>query len=318
MEFLNYLLPEEAGEMTLAQVARLRQIEQRLRLLFETAKYQEVMPPNFEYVELYDSLKTGFASEKMFQFINHEGKSIALRYDFTIPLARTYAQSGEFGLTRYAYFGKVFRKERRHKGRRTESYQIGVELLGGTKVDTDRECLDLILKAIEKLPLSPVILELGSADFFKRLCELVGNHASELTELLSKKNLSGMKRFVEENQFSPSFSRLLTELSVNTDLTVLSNLVQETLDEPLITAVRDLIEIAEQLDVVIDFGMVPAMHYYTGLMFKAYSDKVAQPLISGGRYDDLLTQFHCESSAIGFCCHMDNILKAWEQEVQND
>ncbi|MGO1353304.1 MAG: ATP phosphoribosyltransferase regulatory subunit, partial [Lactococcus lactis] len=87
MEKINYLLPEESAEMTLNQVKSLRQIEGRLRKLFGLKNYQEVMPPSFEYTQLYTALESNgktFNQEKMFQFINHEGQSITLRYDFTL------------------------------------------------------------------------------------------------------------------------------------------------------------------------------------------------------------------------------------------
>ena len=95
MEKINYLLPEESAEMTLNQVKSLRQIEGRLRKLFGLKNYQEVMPPSFEYTQLYTALESNgktFNQEKMFQFINHEGQSITLRYDFTLPLVRLYSR----------------------------------------------------------------------------------------------------------------------------------------------------------------------------------------------------------------------------------
>ena len=54
-------------------------------------------------------------------------------------------------------------------------------------------------------------------------------------------------------------------------------------------------------------------------MFKANSSAANQPDLSGGRYDQLLSNFQEEAVAIGFCCHMDTILKALErQELEED
>jgi ATP phosphoribosyltransferase regulatory subunit len=60
--------------------------------------------------------------------------------------------------------------------------------------------------------------------------------------------------------------------------------------------------------------MVPTMKYYTGFMIKGYSDQSAQPILSGGRYDDLLPRFNVNKTAVGFCFHMNHILKAIEKE----
>ncbi|MCL2113508.1 ATP phosphoribosyltransferase regulatory subunit [Lactococcus protaetiae] len=320
MNNYHYLLPEESAEMSLIQVANLRKIEKNLREIFINENYQEVMPPNFEYVELYTQLGSDFKPEKLFQMINHEGKPIALRYDFTIPLARTYAYTRNSEIERYVYFGKVFRKEKRHKGRRTESYQIGIELLGAQEQLADKEIITLSLAALEQIPLKHSLLEIGSAKFYKRLCELVGQEKSkELTEHLKKRNISGIEQFVSSHQFPSVFKNLLTELLVLTDPLSLLRLVTATQDEILIEAVSTLTQLCQQFSgnhqIVIDLAMVPAMSYYTGLMLTAYSDVVSQPIISGGRYDELLSRFELKTTAIGFCCHMDNILKAIEEET---
>ena len=88
MEKINYLLPEESAEMTLNQVKSLRQIEGRLRKLFGLKNYQEVMPPSFEYTQLYTALESNgktFNQEKMFQFINHDSRPI-----FFLNFSRQY------------------------------------------------------------------------------------------------------------------------------------------------------------------------------------------------------------------------------------
>ena len=49
-------------------------------------------------------------------------------------------------------------------------------------------------------------------------------------------------------------------------------------------------------------------------MIKGYSDQSANPILSGGRYDDLLPRFNVDKTAVGFCFHMNHILKAIEKE----
>ena len=49
-------------------------------------------------------------------------------------------------------------------------------------------------------------------------------------------------------------------------------------------------------------------------MIKGYSDQSANPILSGGRYDDLLPRFNVDKTAVGFCFHMNHSLKAIEKE----
>ena len=64
-------------------------------------------------------------------------------------------------------------------------------------------------------------------------------------------------------------------------------------------------------------GRGPALtDFTTGDVYKrqGYSDQSANPILSGGRYDDLLPRFNVDKTAVGFCFHMNHILKAIEKE----
>lgn len=320
MEEFKYLIPEESIDAIISNVGKLREIENNLRTIFAKNNYQEVLMPSFEYVDLYTKLDCGFDQEKMFQYINHEGKNVAMRCDFTIPLARLYSTNNfNNEVARYCYFGKVYRKEIMHKGRSSEFFQGGVELINKPGIAGDKECLMMILESLPHLGLNNILLEIGSAKFFNRICYLVGDKADKLTEILKYRNISAMKQFVSENDFSDSLNQLLLKLPLAFgDINLLNSAICNLNDPILLEALNNLKELYEVLDcndqIIFDLGMVPAMKYYTGLMIKGYCDKSAQPIISGGRYDDLLPRFNKNVGAIGFCYHMNHILKALDKE----
>ena len=203
MEEFKYLIPEESIDAIITNVSKLREIENSLRAIFAKNNYNEVLMPSFEYVDLYTQLDCGFEQEKMFQYINHEGKNVAMRCDFTIPLARFYS-TNNYGdeEARYCYFGKVYRKETMHKGRSSEFFQGGVELINKPGIAGDKECLNMIQESLPHLGLKNILVEIGSARFFNRLCTLVGDKAVELTEILKYRDISEMKKFVSDNEFA--------------------------------------------------------------------------------------------------------------------
>ena len=86
MEEFKYLIPEESIDAIITNVEKLREIENHLRHVFSNHGYNEVLMPSFEYVDLYTKLDCGFTVDKMFQYINHEAKNVAMRLDFTIPI----------------------------------------------------------------------------------------------------------------------------------------------------------------------------------------------------------------------------------------
>lgn len=86
MEEFKYLIRRK-HRCNYYKCRKIKEIENHLRHVFSNHGYNEVLMPSFEYVDLYTKLDCGFTVDKMFQYINHEGKNVAMRLDFTIPLA---------------------------------------------------------------------------------------------------------------------------------------------------------------------------------------------------------------------------------------
>ena len=319
MEEFKYLIPEESIDAIMNNVSKLRDIENDLRHIFVEHGYLEVLMPSFEYVELYNDMDIGIDEEKMFQYINYEGKRVALRVDFTVPLARLYSSQKENGEKRYCYFGKVYRKEKRHKGRSSEFFQAGIELLGTAGVAGDLECLELVLETMQCLRLKTLRIEMGSAQFYNRLVEIVDDE--KFVNILKRRDLSAMKDFVESHHFDSHLHDLLLMLpQAFGDIQVLYQ-VQSLIDDPLLKeAIEECIHLYQQSKMkdilTFDLAMTPMMKYYTGIMLKGYSPYSAEPIMNGGRYDKLMNHFQRQVPAIGFSYDLSHILKALEKEEE--
>lgn len=319
MEEFKYLIPEESIDAIMNNVSKLRDIENDLRHIFVEHGYLEVLMPSFEYVELYNDMDIGIDEEKMFQYINYEGKRVALRVDFTVPLARLYSSQKENGEKRYCYFGKVYRKEKRHKGRSSEFFQAGIELLGKAGVVGDLECLELVLETMQCLRLKTLRIEMGSAQFYNRLVEIVDDE--KFVNILKRRDLSAMKDFVESHHFESHLHDLLLMLpQAFGDIQVLYQ-VQSLIDDPLLKeAIEECIHLYQQSKMkdilTFDLAMTPMMKYYTGIMLKGYSPYSAEPIMNGGRYDKLMNHFQRQVPAIGFSYDLSHILKALEKEEE--
>ena len=319
MEEFKYLIPEESIDAIMNNVSKLRDIENDLRHIFVEHGYLEVLMPSFEYVELYNDMDIGIDEEKMFQYINYEGKRVALRVDFTVPLARLYSSQKENGEKRYCYFGKVYRKEKRHKGRSSEFFQAGIELVGKAGVAGDLECLELVLETMQCLRLKTLRIEMGSAKFYNRLVEIVDDE--KFVNILKRRDLSAMKDFVESHHFDSHLHDLLLMLpQAFGDIQVLYQ-VQSLIDDPLLKeAIEECIHLYQQSKMkdilTFDLAMTPMMKYYTGIMLKGYSPYSAEPIMNGGRYDKLMNHFQRQVPAIGFSYDLSHILKALEKEEE--
>lgn len=320
MEEFKYLIPEESGDAISLDARKLRLIEGSLRKIFDAHNYEELMLPTFEYVDFYASIRDQ-AEDSMFQFVNSDGKRIALRTDFTLPIARIYNNERTNEVKRYSYFGKVYRLAKRHKGRSSELYQIGTELIGLGGKAGDQECLSLIEETMASLDLKDLKIELGSAKFYLRLMELVKD--DRLSGILEKKQLSEMKRFIKEKGITGSLGRLLENLPTAfgsyEELMAFKDYVK---DFELLDAIDRMAALyegsAHKKDIIFDLCMVPSQPYYTGVMIKGYSYYSAYPILSGGRYDKLLSYFDNEVPAIGFSYHINTLLNAYVKEGEAD
>ena len=63
-----------------------------------------------------------------------------------------------------------------------------------------------------------------------------------------------------------------------------------------------------------DFGMISGYTYYTGIIFKAYTYGTGEPLVKGGRYNDLLRHFGKAAPSIGFAIVVDSLLTALSRQ----
>lgn len=327
MENFKFLIPEESNGVIVKNISTLRKIEENIRKVFAKYNYQETLMPTFEFMDLYRNIYKNIDYGQTYNFINDKGENIALRWDFTVPLARFYVSQNKEkdDIGRYSYFGSIFRKPEKLMGKMSEYYQAGIELINVPGIKGEKEILDILIETLPYLNLKRLKIEMGSSLFFERVFELTGKR-EELIEILSKKNISEMRKFVERNKFDDKLSNLLLKLPrLCGKVTILDSLINTLDDEKLLQALNELKKLYEIItvnnndyEIIFDLSMVPKMQYYTGIIFKVYSEYVPDPIITGGRYDKLLEKFGKDVPAIGFAYYMDSVVKASKRESERN
>ena len=74
---------------------------------------------------------------------------------------------------------------------------------------------------------------------------------------------------------------------------------------------RDVTEICgADGNVTVDLGLVNKTDYYTGLIIKGYLRGHGEEVISGGRYDKLISEYGYDVPAVGFAVNVNGIEKA--------
>ena len=144
----------------------------RLVRLFAARGCRMVDPPVLHPVRTFVDLAGEDFRRRLFTTVDALGEELALRPDFTIPVALMHLSATDRpGETAdYAYCGPVFR-QRRQQGR-AEFLQAGVEWIGrAASPETDAALVALAHEVARTLGLPPLRLRIGDADLFAGLVD---------------------------------------------------------------------------------------------------------------------------------------------------
>jgi ATP phosphoribosyltransferase regulatory subunit len=312
---LRSQIPRGVQDRFLLEAARRRQAEAALRHRFGCWGYQEVIPPTFEYDE---NLAIGASDElrqAMYRFFDREGRTLALRADFTPQIARMAATKlfDQPLPLRFFYVGSLFRHEEPQAGRKREFTQAGVELIGVDTASADAEVVALAVSTLEALGLRDFQINLGQMAFFRAVTHgLPAGVLAPIRQAVDQKNSVRLGAALTRAGLDGAWSELLCRLP---DLIGGPEVLDEARalsaglprDAEAVTAIERLAETYRLLGahgvsrrVILDLGEVRGMDYYTGITFRGMAPGLGWPIVSGGRYDDLIARFGRELAAVGF------------------
>ena len=285
------ILPTEARE--------LRVIEQALTETFAASGYMPLEPPMIEYSAAQPT------QERLIQFLDTDGSLVALRPDLTTAVARLVAQRYRetAGALRLSYFAPVFREEPAMTAGEREVVQAGVELIGASGPIADAEVLALLVESLERcgLRLDGSTIHVGHVGIVRRLfAPLADEPRSEVLRALRAGDLVGaLRRAHEAGMPSEDAARAQAALGV-------VGRGVEQLDGDDVRELRHVVHLARErwagsveLWGFPNIGLVPALPYYTGIVFEALHPDVGV-IASGGRYDLLIGAYGAPRPATGF------------------
>ena len=240
--------------------------------------FKRVKTPTLEYLE---SLEPGLGQhlkKKTVKFIGPNGATIILRPDNTIPLARMVATHFEKKSLpqKFYYQDPIFRRKK--DGNIEEQFETGVELVGLDDANSDFEIIKLCIETLHVLGIKNFGIDMGHVSFIEGL-------SSSKKDALIEGNYLKFGNIPERGNASIlSKDSPLKKLSSKIDTHHLSNYI------------------------TYNKGLVKSIHYYTGIIFEAYAEGYREPILSGGRYDKLISKFGLSTPAIGFALNI-NVLK---------
>ena len=324
---VRWPLPQGVVDLVYEDAAAKRQLEDRLRQLFDQWGYAEVIPPSFEYADTLASEAGTQLAEEMYRFVDRDGRTVALRPDLTIPVARVVGTRlhQQPRPMRLCYIGSVFRYEPPQAGRQREFTQAGMELIGAATPAADAEVLALAVEALRTSQVEGYRLALGQMGFFHGLLaelDLPQSQALGLQQAIDRKSLADLEDVLGQISATEGARQVLRALpGLQGGVEVLAPARTLCLNEAMRAALDRLDAIHDLLEayglgglVAYDLGETRGMEYYTGITFKGYVPGLGFSVCSGGRYDDLIGHFGPPLPAVGCALWLDRLLLARQRQ----
>src|SRR5580700_307911 len=206
-------IPSGTRDFLPDEMRELRAMTDRIREVFERARYGEVYTPALEFERTFENANM-LASRPAYRMFDEHGQVLVLRSDMTVPIARLVAtryREAEPPL-RFCYFAHAYRGVRPQRGQSREFLQAGVELIGAESPEGTAEALSVLCAALDAAGLETYRVGLGDASLYPTLLDGlqidVARRENILTELVDG-DFVGLEREITELGIDPAHAELL-------------------------------------------------------------------------------------------------------------
>lgn len=319
--------PEGVRDIYGTEYQRKLAVEEKLHRTITGYGYDSIQTPTFEFFDVFSKEIGTTPSKELYKFFDKEGNTLVLRPDFTPSIARCAAKyfMEDSAPIRFCYMGNTFTNTSSLQGKLKEVTQMGAELIGDASVEADAELVSLVIEALKSAGLEQFQVSIGQVEYFKGLCGEAGldeDTENDLREFISGKNYFAAQELLEERAVSEPYRSILLKVAdIFGNMNSLSEAKALVTNQRSIKAIERLEKLYEVLKlygveqyVSFDLGMLSKYHYYTGMIFKAYTYGLGDAVVKGGRYDNLLHQFGKDAPAIGFMVVVDDLLEALSRQ----
>lgn len=263
----------------------------------------------------------------MYKLVDNKARLMVVRPDSTMPIARmTATRLREETLpVRLCYSQSVYRNKPSMRGRSDEIRQTGIELIGSSSGRAELEVLANALEVLSSFETEGFRLEIGHIGFFKVLLNRLdcdSDTAESIRSLIEVKNYPALNDLLEsigDNEVTRALKKLPRLFGGEEVFAEAEKLYSDSEAAAVLSELRETYERAVSLGyngmITIDLGLVNRMDYYTGTVIKGYIEGCGDAVLSGGRYDKLLSEFGYDVPSIGFAVNVDAVAAAELKKV---
>jgi histidyl-tRNA synthetase len=305
------------------------------RRVYRSYGFSPIDTPALEYLEILSGKGGDETDKQLYQFEDHGGRRVGLRFDLTVPFARFAAQHiAEVGIPFKRYHvAAVWRGENTQRGRYREFMQCDFDTIGTRSAAADVETALVIHDLMRAIGFEEFTIRLNNRMVLAGLLERLdlADRATPILRALDKLAKIGPDGVAGEMQATAETSdeqarevlRLASLRGTNDEvLGRLDRLVAgSATGEAGATMLREVLAGVKaagvsEARVALDVSIARGLDYYTGTIYETFLD--ALPTIgsvcSGGRYDNLAGLYTSqELPGVGASLGLDRLLAAMEE-----
>ena len=328
---MNYSMlhtPEGVRDIYNEEIEKHEIIISKLKKLVKSYGFDNIKTPAFEFLSVYYKDITLKRPKDLYKFFDAAGNTLVLRPDFTPSIARAASKYfTDERVRRLFYEGNVFSNNKRYQGRLKETFQFGGELIGDGSIGADAEIIAIVVNSLKSCGLNDFIISIGHADIIKELIRLGGfddEDTATITGFISNRNVIDLTKFLYSVDCDEALIKLFAICSklYKPSSEAFDELLEYSKDyDTLHNSLQYLSELADVLALygVTDYisfepGSMSEFEYYTGIIFAGYTAGIGECVATGGRYDNLLSNFGESRPAIGFGIFIEELITALDKQ----
>jgi histidyl-tRNA synthetase len=307
----QFTLPRGIRDIEPDEMAKRNWVYKRIREVFRRYAFQEMEPATLEELRTLEAKSGPAIKDEIYWFNDKAGRSIGLRFDLTVGMARMVAGRSDLPEPiKLACIGGNWRYDEPQFGRYRYFTQWDAEIFGSDDPTADAEAIALSMDVLDSVELKQFEVRISNRKVIQGFVESLG--------LKSQEKIDAVFRAVDKSR-KISREAFTTELlSAGLENTVADSLVEFTSieGEPAkaleniieaqprseeaklgcdqLSSLADALRSLGKLDrCVYDMSIVRGIGYYDGIVFEAFDrgGEEVGAILGGGRYDKLCSVY---------------------------
>ncbi len=314
--------------------------------------FEYVDPSPMENLSTLETRSGPAIRDEIYHFKDKGGRDVALRFDFTMGLARRAAsQRSEKLPSKVSSFGGVFRYDEPQKGRYRYFHQWDFEVFGKPTIQVDAEIVEMTSTLFDSLGLGDeVYIHISHRNLIEsKIRQVCGDDFDDIPTILRAVDKIAKKpkqdiideyvaSTVSHNNQSTdnmrdNLAQILDFASIRGDIKTVASTAGNSMQEldgwEHLMLLFDSLQSRGVCNAKIDLGIVRGLDYYSGMVFEVFYDDndgkknntqhddhlPLGALAGGGRYDALMNAFgRSDLGAAGVAGGVERIILAMNQK----